>query len=75
MKIELEWFSVKEALPEVNDVVLVRRSKFGFQLSNFHITEYDRWGFNLPNVTHWAHLPNNKLFGKMLEEDDIDEEI
>lgn len=68
MKTKLKWHSVKDKLPKTNQLVFARRSKFGFQPSNFSVVEYDRWGFNLPNVTHWAELPDNDLFGEMEDE-------
>lgn len=74
MKTKLKWYSVKERLPEVNTIVFVRRNKLGFQVSNFGVIDYTRWGFNLNNVTHWAYLPDDKPFGPMLGIDDEEED-
>lgn len=74
MKTKIKWYSVKDKLPDINDIVLARRSKIGFQISNYSVVNYDRWGFNLTNVTHWAHLPEDSQFGEMQEEDGDDDE-
>lgn len=69
MKTKIKWYKVSDILPDYNKVVLVRRSKRGFQISNFDVASYDRFGFNLHSVTHWAELPDDSDFGELEEEE------
>lgn len=53
----MEWISVKDRLPEIKQGVIVWLSEKGFNEHNVAKTTYDKYGFNLSNVTHWMPLP------------------
>lgn len=52
-----EWISVEESLPEIKQGVVVWMSYKGFNEYNIAVTTFDKYGFNLSNVTHWQPLP------------------
>ena len=53
----MSWISVDERLPEIKQGVIVWLSKRGFNEHNVAKTTFDKYGFNLSNVTHWQPLP------------------
>lgn len=52
-----KWISVEDRLPKIKQGVVVYLSYKGFNEHNVSITTYDKYGFNLSNVTHWMPLP------------------
>ena len=53
----MSWISVEDELPEINAHVFVFLSEKGFQEVPYLVTKFDRYGFNISNVTHWMPLP------------------
>ena len=53
----MSWISVEDELPEINTHVFVFLSEKGFQEVPYLVTKFDRYGFNISNVTHWMPLP------------------
>ena len=51
------WISVKEKIPAIKQIVIVWVSEKGFKEHNVAVTTFDKYGFNLSNVTHWIPLP------------------
>ena len=56
------WISIDDKLPEIGQSVFVYLSDKGFQEVPYLVTKFDKYGFNISNVTHWKHLspPNIK---------------
>lgn len=52
-----EWISVEDRLPDENTHVFAYLSDRGFQEVPYLVTKFDRYGFNISNVTHWQPLP------------------
>lgn len=53
----MDWISVEERKPAVKQGVIVWLSDRGFNEHNVAKTTFDKYGFNLSNVTHWQPLP------------------
>lgn len=53
----MNWISVKDKVPMIGEYVLVYVSDKCFQMTNIVVTLYDKYGFNISNVTHWMPLP------------------
>ena len=53
----MSWISVEERKPAVKQGVIVWLSDRGFNEHNVAKTTFDKYGFNLSNVTHWQPLP------------------
>ena len=51
------WISIDDMLPNIKQSVLVYMSDKCFQEVPYMITQYDKYGFNVSNVTHWMPLP------------------
>lgn len=51
-----DWVSVEDELPNIGTCVLVYLSDKGFQEVPYIVTKFDKYGFNISNVTHWKHL-------------------
>lgn len=54
----MKWISVDECLPEIKQSVIVYLSNKGFHDVHYSIRKFDKYGFDLSNVTHWMPLPN-----------------
>ena len=52
-----EWINVDDCLPDIGQWVVVYMSEKGFHFVNIAVTGFDKYGFNLSNVTHWQPLP------------------
>jgi len=57
LEVNMEWISVEEQMPEIGSYVFVYLSERGFQEVPYVVTKFDKYGFNLSNVTHWMPLP------------------
>lgn len=53
----MSWISVEDELPKINQSVVAYMSDKGFNEVPYMITKFDRYGFNISNVTHWQPLP------------------
>lgn len=51
------WISVEDRLPDVGQGVFVYIYEKGFNEYNYTVTKFDKYGFNVSNVTHWQPLP------------------
>ncbi|MFV5476988.1 DUF551 domain-containing protein [Acinetobacter baumannii] len=51
------WISCEDRLPEIGSYVFVYLSYRGFQEVPYMVTQFNKYGFNISNVTHWMPLP------------------
>lgn len=50
------WIPVERKSPNIGECVLVHLKSRGFQESDYIVTKFDKYGFNISNVDAWQNL-------------------